>query len=221
MAVLPHMTVVVPADALETERLSRAAIFDVKGPAYIRYAREATPVVTGEATPLQLGTANVIRYRGRRPAFRDAFQTFLSASYQAEGEDLAIVACGPIVCEAMRAALILKEEFGLEARVINVHTVKPLDAEALRRAARETGVVLSCEEHQKGGFGNIVAGAICSGTEPNGPLVFDSLGVEDRFGESGKPWELMVRFGLTAEHIAARARGLVGARGRAERKSGR
>jgi transketolase len=207
MAVLPHMTVVVPADVVETERLARSAIFEVKGPAYIRYAREATPVVTTEATPLALGTANIIRYRGRKPLFRDAFQTVLSSGYAAEGEDLSIVACGPIVCEAMRAAVILKEEFGLETRVINMHTVKPLDREALLRAARETGAVLSCEEHQKGGFGNLVAGVLCGK-----PLAFDTLGVEDRFGESGKPWELMIRFGLTAEHIAKRAKALAQAR---------
>jgi transketolase len=212
MAVLPNMTLVVPADSVETERLARAAIFDVKGPAYIRYAREATPVVTSEATPLELGTANVIRYRGRKASFRDAFETSLSTAYADEGEDLAIAACGPILCEAMRAAVILKEEFGLETRVLDVHTVKPLDGEALRRAARETGAVLTCEEHQKGGFGNIVAGAICGCDTGGRPLVFDRIGVEDRFGESGKPWELMIRFGLTAEHIAARARELAGTR---------
>jgi transketolase len=92
-----------------------------------------------------------------------------------------------------------------------VHTVKPLDREALLAAARETGALLTCEEHQKGGFGNIVAGVVCS-REPGGrPIAFDSLGVEDRFGESGKPWELMVRFGLTAEHIASRAKRLADA----------
>ena len=217
MAVLPNMTLVVPADAVETERLARAAIFDVKGPAYIRYAREATPVVTSEATPLRLGTANVIRYRGMRPSFRDAFETVLAPAYRDEGEDISLVACGPILCEAMRAAVILKEESGLEARVLNVHTVKPLDVEALRRAARETGAVLTCEEHQKGGFGNIVAGAICGAAA--GPLAFDRIGVEDRFGESGKPWELMIRFGLTAEHIAARAKDLVRGRTKARGKS--
>jgi transketolase len=211
MAILPHMTVVVPADAKETERLSRIAIFDVKGPAYIRYAREATPVVTTEKTPLVLGTANVIRFRGRKPAFRDAFQTVLAPAYKDEGEDISLVACGPIVCEAMRAAVILKEEFGIEARVVNVHTVKPLDREALLRAARETRAMLTCEEHQKGGFGNIVAGAVLAGVGPARPPAFDSLGVEDRFGESGKPWELMMHFGLAAEHIASRAKSLVDA----------
>jgi transketolase len=212
MAVLPHMTVVVPCDAVETERLARAAIFDVDGPAYIRYAREATPVVTGEATPLVLGTANVMRYRGRRPSFRDAFATALADAYADEREDLAIAACGPIVAEALRAAVILKEEHGLETRVLDVHTVKPLDAEALRRAARETGALLACEEHQVGGFGNLVAGAVCGAAPEGGALAFDRLGVEDRFGESGKPWELMIRFGLTAEHIAARALALVASR---------
>jgi len=214
MAVLPNMTVVVPCDSVETERLARAAIFDVQGPVYVRYAREATPVVTSETTPLQLGAANVIRYRGRRPSFRDAFETVFASAYEGEGEDLAIAACGPILCEAMRAAVILKEEYGLETRVLNVHTVKPLDVEALRRAARETGAVLTCEEHQKGGFGNLVAAAVCGCAE--GALAFDRLGVEDRFGESGKPWELMVRFGLAAEHIAARAKALVDSRARRE-----
>ena len=212
MAVLPNMTVVVPCDSLETERLARAAIFDVSGPAYIRYAREATPIVTAETTPLALGTANVIRYRGSRPSFRDAFETVLSSAYADEREDLAIAACGPILCEAMRAAVILKEDYGLETRVLNVHTVKPLDGEALRRAARETGVVLTCEEHQKGGFGNLVAAAVCGCPTGGRPLAFDRLGVEDRFGESGKPWELMIRFGLTAEHIATRAKALVESR---------
>ncbi len=209
MAVLPHMTVVVPCDAKETERLSRAAIFDLAGPAYIRYAREATPVVTTDDTPLVLGTANVIRFRGRATSFADAFQTVLAPAYRDEGEDIAIVACGPIVCEAMRAAVILKEEFGIETRVVNVHTVKPLDRDALLRAARETRAMLTCEEHQKGGFGNIVAGAVLAGGRGERPIAFGSLGVEDRFGESGKPWELMVHFGLAAEHIAARAKELV------------
>jgi transketolase len=211
MAILPHMTVVVPADAKETERLSRAAIFDVKGPAYIRYAREATPVVTTDETPLALGTANVIRFRGRKPSFRDAFQTVLAPSHRDEGENISLVACGPIVCEAMRAAVILKEEFGIEARIVNVHTVKPLDRETLLRAARETRAMLTCEEHQKGGFGNIIAGVVLSGAGSARPIAFGSLGVEDRFGESGKPWELMVHFGLAAEHIALRAKSLVDA----------
>ena len=133
------------------------------------------------------------------------FDTALASAYADEGEDIAIVACGPILAEAMRAALVLKEEKGIEARVVNMHTVKPLDTAALLRALHETGAILSCEEHQRGGFGNIVAGALCTGKRGAAPLIMDMVGVEDRFGESGRPRELMVKFGLDAEHIALRA----------------
>jgi transketolase len=214
MAVLPNMTVVVPCDVTETERLCRISILDVDGPVYMRYAREGTPRVTSEETPLRLAQANVIRYRGKRGAFRESFETTLASEYAGEGEVLSIVACGPILCEVMRAALILKEEFGLETRVINMHTVKPLDSAALGKALTETGAILTCEEHQVGGFGNIVAGALCRQKAARAPMVFAMTGVEDRFGESGRPAELMIRFGLTAEHIAVKARELL------ERKAG-
>jgi transketolase len=213
MCVLPNMKVVVPCDALETERLCRTAILDVQGPVYMRYAREATPIVTTEKTPLVFGQANVIRYRGKRGGFADSFDTVLSTAYLSEGEDLTIVACGPILTEAMRAALILKEEHGLETRVLNMHTVKPLDVDSVDKAARETGALLTCEEHQKGGFGNIIAGALCARAVQGGGSFFDMIGVEDRFGESGKPRELMIRFGLAAENIAVRAKELVKRKG--------
>lgn len=209
MCVLPNMRVVVPCDARETERLCRISILDLNGPVYMRYAREATPVVTTDATPLRFAIANVIRYRGHRGSFIDAFDLTLSSDYADEREDLTIVACGPLVCEAMRAALILKEEHGLETRILNMHTVKPLDGDAVDRARRETGAILTCEEHQKGGFGNIIAGVLCTRKEMRDPCVFAMMGIEDRFGESGKPRELMIRLGLTAEHIAVRAHELV------------
>jgi transketolase len=209
MSVLPNMRVVVPCDAKETERLCRISILDLNGPVYMRYAREATPVVTTDSTPLRFGIANVIRYRGSRGSFIDAFDVTTSSEYADEREDITIVACGPLVCEAMRAALILKEEHGCETRILNMHTVKPLDGAAVDRARAETGAILSCEEHQKGGFGNIIAGALCGNKEMRDPFVFDMMGIEDRFGESGKPRELMIRFGLTAEHIAVRAHELV------------
>jgi transketolase len=217
MCVLPHMTVVVPCDAMETERLCRISILEIDGPVYMRYAREATPRVTTEETPLSFSEANVIRYRGRRGAFRECFQTVVASEYHGEGEQLSIVACGPILCEAMRAALILKEEFGLETRVINMHTVKPLDTAALAAALRETGALLTVEEHQVGGFGNIVAGALCVQKEARDPLTFAMMGVRDRFGESGRPSELLIRFGLTAEHIAVKARELAGKKERGGR----
>jgi transketolase len=110
-----------------------------------------------------------------------------------------------MVPEAMRAAYILKEDFGLETRILNVHTVKPLDIQAVARAA-ETGVIVTAEEHQVGGFGNIIAGAVLK--HSGGPIGFDMIGVADRWGTSGKPWDLMQYFGLTAEHLAKRAKEL-------------
>jgi hypothetical protein len=121
------------------------------------------------------------------------------------------VACGPMVPEAMRAAWILKEDFGIETRVLNVHTVKPLDTAALVAAAADTGLIVTAEEHQVGGFGNIVAGAILrERVRFDRPLLFDMVGVRDRFGVSGPPWELMRTFGLCAEHIAERVKALHG-----------
>lgn len=207
MAILPNMNLIAPADSIETERATRTAILDVNGPVYLRFAREATPIVTTQSTPFVFGKANVIRYRGARDRFIDAFETALASDYKSENEDLSIIACGTMVPEAMRAAWILKEEYGLETRVLNVHTVKPLDTEAITRAAAETGVVITAEEHQVGGFGNIIAGAILKGVDS--PVKFGQVGVADKFGESGRPWELMQAFGLTAEHITEKANGLL------------
>ena len=108
-----------------------------------------------------------------------------------------------MVAEAMRAAWILKEEYAMETRVVNVHTLKPLDVATLVKAAEDTRVVVTAEEHQVGGFGNIVAGAILRNRKNfRLPLQLEMVGVADRFGISGNPWELMQHFGLTAEHIA-------------------
>jgi transketolase len=205
MSILPNMHVEVPCDSLETERATVHCLLELVGPAYLRFAREATPVVTTRETPYTFGVANVIRYRGEKPRFLEAFETFLSTDYAGEGESASIVACGPMVGEAMRAAWVLKEEHGIETRVVNLHTVKPLDAAALVRAADETHVMVTAEEHQVGGFGNIVAGAILRHRRDFAqPLLLDMVGAQDRFGVSGKPWELMQSFGLCAEHIAAR-----------------
>ncbi|HQK92326.1 MAG TPA: transketolase [Armatimonadota bacterium] len=202
MAVLPEMTLVVPCDSVETARASEAAILEVHGPAYIRYAREATPVVTTPDTPFELGKANVIRFRGERDRFVDAFDTMLADSYKGEDESIAIVACGPMVPEAMRAAWILKAEHGIECRVLNVHTIRPLDEAAFVSAAADTGALVTCEEHQAGGLGNIVAGVVSRHPASAGALI-DQIGVCG-FGESGDPWVLMKAFGLCAEFIAQR-----------------
>jgi len=218
MAILPNMHVVAPCDSVETERATLCSLIDLQGPVYIRYAREATPVVTTRETPFKFGVANVIRYRGAKPRFVEAFQTVLSTDYLSEGEDVSIVACGPMVPEAMRAAWLLKEEQGIETRILNVHTVKPLDVAALVRAAEETGLVVTAEEHQVGGFGNIVAGAILENRQNfQSPLLLDRVGVPDCFGLSGKPWELMQWFGLSAEHIAERVLKLHAKRATAKR----
>jgi transketolase len=152
----------------------------------------------------------VARYRGRKEEFIEAFEWFLASQYSSEGEDVAIIACGPSVPEAMRAAYILKEDFGLEARVVDMHTVKPLDQKAIVLAAKETGVVVSAEEHQVGGFGNWVSAAIAQSQELYGtPVLMGMIGVKDRFGESGEPWELVKEFEVSGEHIARLATELV------------
>jgi transketolase len=209
IAGLPNMNLLVPCDSLETKRATKAMIDEIEGPCYIRTAREATPIVTNEKTPYKFGMATVIRYVGEKEKFIDAFETVLSTDANAknEKEDIAIIACGPEVPEAMRAAWILKEEFGFKARVVNVSTLKPLDKKAIVAAASETGAVLTVEEHQKGGLGNMVAAAIL---EAGAPVEFGMIGVEDQFGESGAPWELIKKFGLSAEHIAKKAKELVG-----------
>jgi transketolase len=205
LATLPNMTLLVPCDSLETEKMTRIGILEVAGPTYIRYAREATPIVTRPETPCVLGKANVIRYRGRAPKFVDAFETVVADAYTSEKEDVALVACGPILPEAMRAAYILREKHALEARVINMHTVKPLDEAAILAAVNDIGLIVTAEEHQIGGFGNLVAGVAARHKARRKPLKMDMIGIEDRFGESGEPWELMKVFHLTAEHIVRKA----------------
>lgn len=205
---IPGFVMFVPCDSIETAKATKAAA-ENDAPTTIRFAREATPVVTKKETPFEAGVANVIRYRGEADSFVDAFETVLASDYSSEDEDLAIIACGPMVPEAMRAAVILKEEMDLETRVVNLHTVKPADRAAVVAAAADTGVVITAEEHQVGGMGNIVAGIIGEANLESA-VRFAMIGVQDRFGESGEPWELVKMFGLTAEHIAAKARDLLG-----------
>jgi transketolase len=203
---LPNMSVVVPCDVVETRKATTYLLLEHKGPKYIRFAREATPIVTDEKTPFVFGQANVIRLRREGPDFLKAFETVLAASYKSEHEDLSIVACGPMVPEAMRAAYILKKEFGYETRVVNLHTLKPIDAEALIRAAGETGVVVTAEEHQIGALAWRVSSVLTESPELYGkPVITGAIGVKDRFGDSGAPWELIKEFEVSAEHIAHRA----------------
>ena len=203
---LPNMAVVVPCDSVETKKATRTLLFDYVGPKYIRFAREATPIVTEERTPFVFGKANAIRLRREAADFVDAFETCLAEDYASESEDLSIIAIGPMVPEAMRAALILKHEYGYEVRVLNMHTLKPIDVASVIRAARETGLILTAEEHQIGGLAWRVSSVITESAELYGtPILTGGIGVKDRFGESGAPWELVKELEVSAEHIAQKA----------------
>ena len=203
---LPNMSVVIPCDAVETRKATRYLLLEHTGPKYIRFAREATPVVTNEATPFVFGRANAIRLRAEAASFAEAFETRLAADYRDESEDLSIIACGPMVPEAMRAACILKREYGYETRILNLHTLKPIDSEAVVRAARETGVVVTAEEHQIGALAWRVSSLLTESRELYGlPVITAAIGVKDRFGDSGAPWELVKEFEVSAEHIAQKA----------------
>jgi transketolase len=203
---LPNMSVVVPCDIIEARKATTYLLLEHKGPKYLRLAREATPIVTDENTPFVFGKANVIRLRNESANFIDAFETRLASDYKNESEDLSIIACGPMVPEAMRAACILKRDYGYETRVLNLHTLKPIDAEAVVRAAQDTGVVVTAEEHQIGALAWRVSGLLTESKQLYGkPLITGAIGVKDRFGDSGSPWELVKEFEVSAEHIAQKA----------------
>ncbi len=203
MCGLPNMNVVAPCDSVETEKATRALLFDIVGPKYLRFAREATPIITDDTTPFVFGKANVFRMRKEAERMVDAFEVKTAEDYRDEGEQLSIISCGPSTPEALRAAWILKSDFGIETRIVHIHTVKPMDEQAIVRAASETKAIVTAEEHQVGGLGFRVASVLCN----NGLSVpFGMIGVQDRFGESGKPWQLVKAFGVAGEHIAQKAR---------------
>ena len=203
---LPNMSVVVPCDSVETRKATTYLLLRHDGPKYIRFAREATPIVTTENTPFIFGQANVSRFRGEAENFIDAFETVLGVAYENEFEDLTIIACGPMVPEAMRAAWILKKDYGYETRILNLHTLKPIDEAAIVRAAAETGVVVTAEEHQIGALAWRVSSVITEDASLYGvPVITGAIGVKDRFGDSGAPWELIKEFEVSAEHIAQKA----------------
>jgi len=205
ITVLPNMRMGIPCDAEEAKKMFEYMLLEVQGPCYLRLAREATPVVTDENTPFEFGKANTVRYRKKGEMFKEAFDIQIAKDYKNEGEDLSIVVCGPILTEAMRAAYVLKEEFKIECRIINMHTVKPIDEDAIMRAVRETGVILTCEEHQIGGFANLVSGVVCKNKKYSLPFIFDSIGINDKFGVSGNIRELFNAYEISAEFIVQKA----------------
>jgi transketolase len=182
MRVLPNMTVIVPADAEEAKKAT-LAIAATKGPAYIRLAREKSPVVTTAKTPFHIGKANVLR----------------------DGSDLTIVACGQLVYQALVAAEQLAK-VGIDIEVINAAVVKPLDTHTIIASARKTGAVLTAEEGQiAGGLGGAVAETLAD----HFPVPMSRIGMNDRFGESGEPTELLEYFGMTAPGIIKRVKELI------------
>lgn len=178
MRVLPNMRVLVPADYVSAKAAIRAAS-TTPGPFYIRLGRPAVPVLYDEAFVFEVGRAYVLR----------------------PGADVTLVACGHMVERALGAAGILATE-GIAATVVDVASIKPLDVDTVLAAARSTGAVVTCEEHSViGGLGSAVAELLGE----NAPLPMERVGVRDAFGTSGEVDELMARFGLTAEDIAAAA----------------
>jgi transketolase len=178
MRALPNMTVIAPCDSMEAEKAT-IALAGYQKPAYLRLAREATPIVTTEATPFEIGTAYLMH----------------------EGEDVSIISTGTMTAQALLAARALYKD-GVRADVLHVPTIKPLDEKAVLETARKTRHVVTIEEAQAvGGLG----GAIAELLSDKLPTPVKRMGMMDRFGESGKPDELLQHFGLTANHIALTA----------------
>jgi len=204
---LPHMQVQWPCDSIEANKATLAAILEIKGPIITLQERAPKPVVTKEDTPYQYGVANFIRYTGMQPKFADSFETCLSTDWSGAEADIVIVAIGSQVAEAMRAAVILKEAKNLEAMVVNLHTLKPLDRHGLLKAVKGCRGILTVAQQQKTVLGNIVAGAALEGGMKNSPSLdkLVMMGIDDGYGATGKPNELVQHFGLAAEHIAVEA----------------
>jgi transketolase len=182
MRVLPNMTVIVPCDSLEAERATLAMSKDPR-PNYLRLAREATPIITTEHTPFEIGKAYVYK----------------------EGSDISIIATGTMTYHALVAAEKLVKD-GISAEVVHVPTIKPLDSETILESARKTKKVITIEEGQvSGGLGGAVAELLAE----NLPTLIKRIGINDHFGESGEPDELLKHFGLTSTHIALEAHNML------------
>jgi transketolase len=174
MRTIPGMTVVNPADGVSAMKLIEQAVA-FKGPCYVRLGRAAVPLIYAESVDIKLGKANRLR----------------------EGKDVAIIATGIMVNEALAAAQELSEE-GIEATVIDMHTIKPMDKDAVIEAAKETGAIVTAEEHSIiGGLG----GAVAEVLSQNHPVKMKMVGQMDTYGESGKPEELKVKYGMTSANI--------------------
>ncbi len=176
MRTVPHMQIIVPGDAPSAAAALKAAL-EYRGPVYIRLMRGSTPTVYGEDLEIDMGKANVLR----------------------EGSDATVIANGIMLSKALTAAESLKEE-GIDVRVVDMHTVKPLDSGAIEKVARETGAIVTAEEHSIiGGLGSAVAETLAE----KAPTPMERIGIRDRFGESSRSYpELLAHVGLTPEAIA-------------------
>ncbi|TSC68536.1 MAG: transketolase [Parcubacteria group bacterium Gr01-1014_66] len=188
MRMLPRITVLVPCDAIEAEKATIAAATH-PGPVYLRFGREKSPVFTTADTPFEIGKAQIF---WREP--------------EGTAPDVGIIACGSLVHNAILAAAELEKE-GLAVRVINNVSVKPLDEETIIPSAKDSGAVVTVEEHQvNGGMGSAVAEVIAK----NCPVPIEFIGVQNRFGESGNPNELLEHFGMGVSHIVAATKKVIG-----------
>jgi len=184
MRAIPKMKVIVPCDAVSTKS-SVKAVASIPGPFYVRLTRASTPVVYSGGFEYQLGKANFLQ----------------------DGADVALIACGILVPEALKAAESLKSK-GISATVVDLHTIKPIDSDAVARVAQQCGRVVTAEEHNiMGGLGSAVAEVLGE----RRPTPMKRVGVMDTFGESGEAGELLKKYGLTAASIEQAASGLVGA----------
>lgn len=181
MRTIPGMTVINPSDGVSAGKLLEQAVA-MNGPCYVRLGRAAVPVFYDDAADITLGKGNCIR----------------------QGNDVSIIATGIMVNEAMMAAEELAKD-GIDARVIDIHTIKPIDEEIIVKAARETGKIVTAEEHSMiGGLGSAVAEVVVK----NAPVKMAFVGQSDTYGESGKPEELKKKYGMTAADIVAAVKGL-------------
>ncbi len=179
--VLPNLDVVIPIDSIEAEKATRA-ISITQNPSYLRLTREKTPIITTQSSPFQMGRANLLK----------------------DGGDIGIIGCGPVLYNALMAAMELEKE-GINVSVLNVHTIKPLDKIMVGRVAQVTKAVVTIEEHQiAGGLGSAVAEYL-SETDP---VLIERMGVNDSFGQSGEPDQLYKFYGLDIEAIKKRVRDL-------------
>lgn len=183
MRALPNMVVLAPCDSIEAEKATLAMAKDMR-PNYMRMAREATPIITDEKTPFQIGPAYVLE----------------------KGADVTLIATGTMTPQAVKAAELLYKD-GIEAEVVHVPTIKPLDVKTILQSLKKTGCVVSAEEAQiTGGLGSAVAEVIADEGLAV-PLI--RIGMKDQFGESGDPEQLMHHFGLDAQHIRLAAHAAV------------